>query len=179
MPICSKAFSFRTGFAPFVPQPGTLPWTPLGAPTSDPIRLALPLSSCAPFAPLMSHRARRCILDCFSTFCHLYVPFVVTYFWRLYCFFFYFLNSWIPKYFTSTTPLLNITGGRHFCPKTMYGKLTKYPKFTWYLPEKFPNCRPTYDNYPKNIFPELFPSPPNCTNMLRKSEVPILCRTAR
>ena len=32
-------------------------------------------------------------------------------------------------------------GGRHFCPKTMYEKLTKCHNFTSYLPEKSSKCR--------------------------------------
>ena len=51
-------------------------------------------------------------------------------------------------------------GGRHFCSKIMYEKLSKCPNFTWHLPEflwdlpeKCPNF--TWWKLPKNIFLEL------------------------
>ena len=62
-------------------------------------------------------------------------------------------------------------GAIHFCPKTVYEKLTKCPHFTWYLPErlsKFPNFYICLTN----IFPEFgggerAPSPRTRYNKIR------------
>jgi len=80
--------------------------------------------------------------------------------------------------------LSQLWGGKTFCPKIMYEKLTKFPNSTWYLPEKLSKCpnfvwclsekltklpnftwylpenaknaKILHNNCPKNIFPIFF-----------------------
>ena len=59
---------------------------------------------------------------------------------------------------------VNCRGAVHFCPKSMYEKLTKFPHFTWFWPKKLTKCpnftlflpqnaQILHNNCQKNIFP--------------------------